>query len=167
MHACMHVSGWRDVWMSGGRTPLCFARIHQPASAILHTRTHACVQCMRSACVAPSLRIPPHQASGLRGGHPNLPGSLLFASVRFRKQPKQHIPRLGSCLPACQTPATTMHVPPGVPALRARTVPRHRHRDNRLNTNTTRNTHLTHIHTLLYTVRAILGNLYPVSRSLW
>lgn len=79
MHACMHVSGWRDVWMSGGRTPLCFARIHQPASAILHTRTHACVQCTRSACVAPSLRIPPQGSGGVTRTFLGPFSSLLFA----------------------------------------------------------------------------------------
>jgi hypothetical protein len=52
-----------------------------------------CVQCMRSACIAPCpcLRITP-QASNLRGGHPpNLPlPSFPFASLRFSPSQSTH-----------------------------------------------------------------------------
>jgi hypothetical protein len=97
-----------------GRTHNCVALpIHQPASATQPlTCTHACVQCVRSACVAPSLRN--QASSSLRpqgsGGVTrtlNLPfSSPLFA---FASNPNDTHRDLTPCLPASQRPVR----PPG------------------------------------------------------
>ena len=139
MHARMHVYGWRDVWMSGGRTHKTVCNLYpisqQALLSPLPACTHACVQCMRSACVAPSLRI--RQASSSlraqggrgRGITRNLPFSSLH-SLRLRRQPTQTTHTV-TCLPASQpvqclpAPGSWCQCLSSSPHPAARAVPRH------------------------------------------
>ena len=161
------------VWMSGGRTHTIVFACPSASATQPPICTHACVQCMRSACVAPCLRIRP-QASGRRGvsSSPEPFPSLLFAfsspsqAAQASNQLQHH--DLALCLSEpgpswlCLRPNLSQLTPPrATMCVRARgQLPRHRHNQLNYNRQTTQNTHFYFIQYMPF-----LGNLFFLASS--
>ena len=164
--------------MSGERTN-CVA--YPSASAIQFQPLTPCVQCMRSACIAPCpcLRITP-QASSLRGGHPPnllpLP-SFPFASLRFSPSQSTHPNKSHRDLTSGVSGTLRVQCGSGgllVPITRRRCgqcrATRHRQTTRTHENTTTRTnapTHHTQIYFIQYCTYGRFRKLVAKFRSLW